>query len=232
MAARHREKHRTSRMGWLRAAVLGANDGIISTGSLILGVAASGANRSSVLIAGFSALIAGAMSMAAGEYVSVHSQADSEQAELDVEKREIKEDPHSEQVELEGIYVRRGLDPALAKQVATQLMEKDALKAHARDELGITDTMSARPLQASLASAVSFTGGAALPLLACFFAPHRYLIEAVAAACLFFLALLGSVAAYTGGAPMRPSVMRVTFWGALALAVTAAVGHIASLYGA
>jgi vacuolar iron transporter family protein len=222
----HRESHLIARIGWLRAAVLGANDGIISTGSLMLGVASSQANRASVLIAGFSALIAGAMSMAAGEYVSVHSQADSEHAELARERHEIATDQAAEQKELKAIYVQRGLDPALAAQVAEQLMAHDALAAHARDELGITSTMSARPLQAAFASAASFTGGAALPLLTAVVSPHGSLVAAVAASSLLFLAILGALAARMGGAPLLPGAVRVTSWGALAMALTAGVGAL------
>lgn len=229
MAQRHREQHRTARIGWLRAAVLGANDGIISTSSLILGVASSHASHSSVLAAGTAALVAGAMSMAAGEYVSVHSQADTEHAELQRECGELKQHPISEHKELKHIYVERGLDPELAGQVAEQLMKHDALGAHARDELGLSDQVSARPLQAALASAASFTSGAALPLIVLLLAPYAILVAAIGVSSLAFLALLGAVAARTGGAPMLPGALRVSFWGALAMALTAAVG---SLFGA
>jgi len=224
--ARHTEHHRTQRVGWLRAAVLGANDGILSTSSLIVGVAAADASRSSVLVAGMAGLVAGAMSMAAGEYVSVSSQADTEGADLDREREELATDNENEHAELAAIYVSRGLDPDLAKQVAGQLMAKDALGAHARDELGISDTLSARPVQAALASAGSFTVGALLPLLLVFFVPHAALAWSVSGGSLLFLALLGAVAAHAGGAPIGKSVARVTFWGALAMAITAAVGAL------
>jgi len=224
MRARHREQHRTGRFGWLRAAVLGANDGIVSTASLILGVAAAQAGRGEVLVAGFAGLVAGAMSMAAGEYVSVRSQADNERAELEIERRELEADTPGERKELSGIYVRRGLDPALAQQVAEQLMAHDALGAHARDELGITQTLAARPLQAAVASACSFAIGAALPLLAAALFPEQRLIPAVAASSLASLALLGAAAARAGGADAVAGTIRVTFWGALAMATTAAAG--------
>lgn len=222
----HRERHRIERMGWLRAAVLGANDGIISTGSLILGIASSHASRDGVLIAGISAVVAGAMSMAAGEYVSVYSQADTERAELQRERHEIMMDPPAELKELKAIYVQRGLNPTLAEQVAEQLMMHNALAAHARDELGITGTMSARPIQAALASAVSFTAGAVLPLVTATVSPPRNLVVSVASASLLFLAILGALAARTGGAPLLPGAVRVTFWGALAMALTAGVGTL------
>jgi VIT1/CCC1 family predicted Fe2+/Mn2+ transporter len=226
MATRHRERHRTDRIGWLRAAVLGANDGVVSTASLVLGVAAAHATQSSVLIAGIAGLVAGAMSMAAGEYVSVHSQADTEQAELQREQAELKTDAEGERRELTAIYVGRGLDPVLAKQVAVQLMVHDALGAHARDELGISDTLSARPLQAAVASAISFSIGAALPLLAVAFAPETSIMPVVAATSLVFLALLGALAARAGGARVTVGAVRVTFWGALAMGVTAGVGAL------
>ena len=223
---RHLEKHRMSRIGWLRAAVLGANDGIVSTSSLILGVAASGAASRSILIAGVAGLVAGAMSMAAGEYVSVSSQADTENADLERERQELATQPEAEQAELTAIYVDRGLAPELAAQVATQLMAHDALGAHARDELSITETVTARPVQAALASAVTFALGAALPLLVVLLAPQPVLIWAVAISSLLFLALLGSLAAAAGGSPMLRAAVRVTFWGALAMALTAAVGAL------
>jgi VIT1/CCC1 family predicted Fe2+/Mn2+ transporter len=221
---KHLEMHRTNRVGWLRAAVLGANDGILSTGSLIVGVAAADANRHSVLIAGLAGLVAGAMSMAAGEYVSVSSQLDTERADLDRERQELATDPAGEHAELAAIYVTRGLDAALAGQVATQLMTKDALGAHARDELGISDNLSARPIQAAFASAGSFTVGALLPLLLVLVVPRGQLEWIVSGGSLLFLALLGSLAAYAGGSPVGRSVARVTFWGALAMALTAGVG--------
>jgi VIT1/CCC1 family predicted Fe2+/Mn2+ transporter len=222
----HREWHRTERIGWLRAAVLGANDGIVSTASLVIGVAAASAARGDVLIAGVAGLVAGAMSMAAGEYVSVKSQSDTEAADLARERGELAADAGAEHRELAGIYVKRGLDAALADQVATQLMEHDALGAHARDELGISETMSARPVQAALSSAASFTAGAALPLLVALLAPAASLSAVVAGSSLVFLAALGAVAARTGGASAVKGAWRVTFWGALAMAVTAAVGAL------
>jgi VIT1/CCC1 family predicted Fe2+/Mn2+ transporter len=228
MALRKEEVHRTERSGWLRAAVLGANDGILSTASLVLGVAASHANHGHIIVAGVAGLVAGAMSMAAGEYVSVHSQADTEQADLALERLELKTDDKGEHQELAAIYVSRGLDPALAKQVADQLMAHDALEAHARDELGISSTLSARPVQAALSSAASFALGAAMPLLVTAIGPPAYLIYLVSATSLVFLALLGGVAARVGGAGVTAGAMRVTFWGALAMAVTAGVG---SLFG-
>ena len=222
------EQHRTQRIGWLRAAVLGANDGILSTSSLVLGVASAHATRSNVLVAGVAGLVAGAMSMAAGEYVSVHSQADTEAAELELERAELKADDKGERKELTAIYVGRGLDPALAKQVADQLMAHDALGAHARDELGISETLRARPIQAALASAASFAVGAALPLLVTALVPHTGLIPLVSGTSLLFLALLGGLAARAGGAGVTMGAIRVTFWGALAMAVTAGIG---SLFG-
>ncbi len=223
MTARHREQHRTGRLGWLRAAVLGANDGIVSTASLLLGVAAASASRADVLLAGMAALVAGAMSMAAGEYVSVRSQADNERAEIENERRELEADAAAECNELTAIYVRRGLEPGLARQVAEQLMAHDALGAHARDELGITATLRARPVQAALASASSFAAGAALPLLAAVAIPAG-IIPAVAASSLFCLGLLGALAAHAGGASVSQGAMRVVTWGALAMAVTSAAG--------
>jgi vacuolar iron transporter family protein len=222
----HREHHRTDRIGWLRAAVLGANDGIVSTASLLLGVAAANATRGDVLVAGVAGLVAGAMSMAAGEYVSVRSQADTESADLARERRELAADADAEHRELAGIYVKRGLESTLADQVATQLMAHDALGAHARDELGMSATLSARPVQAALASAASFTAGAALPLLVVLVVPSVALIPGVAASSLVFLAALGAAAARTGGAPVVAGAWRVTFWGILAMAITAGVGAL------
>jgi VIT1/CCC1 family predicted Fe2+/Mn2+ transporter len=224
MAVRHIERHRTDRIGWLRAAVLGANDGIVSTASLVLGVAAANATHGNVMVAGIAGLVAGAMSMAAGEYVSVRSQADSEQAALSLESAELKADNAGEQRELTAIYVGRGLDPLLAKQVAEQLMAHDALGAHARDELGISETLSARPIQAALTSAASFAVGAAMPLLAVATVSGSSLIPVVSATSLVFLAILGGLAARVGGASVPVGAMRVTFWGALAMALTAGVG--------
>lgn len=226
MPRMHRERHRTERIGWLRAAVLGANDGIVSTASLVIGVAAASAARGDVLIAGVAGLVAGAMSMAAGEYVSVKSQADTEAADLARERGELAADPDAEHRELAGIYAKRGLDAALADQVATQLMEHDALGAHARDELGISETLSARPVQAALSSAASFIAGAALPLLVASMVPTGALPASVAGSSLAFLATLGAVAARTGGASAVKGAWRVTFWGALAMALTAAVGAL------
>ena len=225
---RHIEKHRTHRIGWLRAAVLGANDGIVSTASLILGVAAAGATSKSILIAGVASLVAGAMSMAAGEYVSVSSQADTERADLDKERKELAADPKHEQEELAAIYVGRGLDAGLASKVATQLMGHDALGAHARDELGISETLTARPTQAAFASAVTFSVGAALPLVVVLLVPASALMWAVSVSSLLFLALLGSLAARVGGTSVIIATARVTFWGALAMALTTGVG---SLFG-
>ena len=222
----HRENHAFSRIGWLRAAVLGANDGIVSTSSLIVGVAASEAGRSSVLIAGAAALVAGAMSMAAGEYVSVSSQADTERADLHREKRELAAQPEAEQHELARIYESRGVDPETAVVVAHQMMAEDALAAHARDELGISEASTARPLQAALTSALTFTAGAAAPLLAVALSPTKLLVPAVAAVSLACLAVLGALGARAGRAPVGPSLLRVIFWGALAMALTAGVGRI------
>ncbi len=224
MTARHKERHRIGHIGWLRAAVLGANDGIVSTASLILGVAAANATHGGIMVAGIAGLVAGAMSMAAGEYVSVCSQADSEKAALDLERRELETDRTGEHRELTAIYISRGLDPALARQVAEQLMAHDALGAHARDELGITETLSARPVQAALASAASFAVGAAMPLLAAALMPGPGLIPLVSGTSLVFLAVLGGLAARVGGASAMLGAVRVTFWGALAMALTAAVG--------
>ncbi|MGD8316564.1 MAG: VIT family protein [Myxococcales bacterium] len=223
---RHIETHKTHRIGWLRAAVLGANDGIVSTASLVLGVAAAGATPDSILIAGVAGLVAGAMSMAAGEYVSVSSQADTERADLEREREELAANPEHEHAEMTAIYRERGLDPELASHVATQLMEHDALSAHAREELGIVDAMAARPIQAAWTSATSFAVGAALPLLIVFVTPRSALMYAVAAGALGFLAGLGSLGAYAGGASMKNAAIRVTFWGALAMAATAAVGAL------
>jgi VIT1/CCC1 family predicted Fe2+/Mn2+ transporter len=222
----HGERHRTGRIGWLRAAVLGANDGIISTSSLVLGMAAAHATHSNVLVAGVAGLVAGAMSMAAGEYVSVHSQADTEQAELTRERAELEIDDEGEHEELMEIYIGRGLDPALAKQVAAQLMAHDALGAHARDELGISEILSARPLQAAWASAGSFAVGAVMPLLVTALAPETGLIPLVSGTSLASLALLGGVAGRVGGASVTVGAMRVTFWGALAMGLTAGVGAL------
>lgn len=219
-----REAHLSHRSGWLRAAVLGANDGIVSTASLVLGVAAAGAGTEAILIAGVAGAVAGAMSMAAGEYVSVSSQADTERADLELERRHLAEDPRYEHAELAAIYVDRGLEPALAEEVARQLMDHDALAAHGRDELGISATLAARPIQAALASAVTFASGAALPLLMVLIWPRPWLIPGMAISTLLFLGLLGFLSALAGGAPALRAVMRVVFWGSLAMALTAAVG--------
>ena len=221
---RHQERHRTSRIGWLRAAVLGANDGIVSTASLMVGVAAANASHNNILMTGVAGLVAGAMSMAAGEYVSVHSQADTEQADLARERIELANDPAAEHHELTDIYIKRGLESSLAQQVATQLMMHDALGTHARDELGISGTFSAKPLQAALASAASFAVGAGLPLVVTALVPWQYLMLGISVSALLFLALLGVVAAKAGGANVLVSAWRVTLWGALAMAVTAGVG--------
>ncbi len=222
----HKEGHLTDRIGWLRASVLGANDGLVSTASLVLGVAAANSTHSNILVAGIAGLVAGAGAMAAGEYVSVYSQADSEAADLNRERAELEADSAGELKELAAIYVTRGLDTALAMQVAVQLTAHDALGAHARDELGITDTLRARPLQAALASAASFAVGAALPLLVTTFTPETILIPLVSGTSLAFLALLGAVAAKAGGAGVMVGAVRVLFWGALAMASTAAVGAL------
>ncbi len=224
----NKENHYITRIGWLRAAVLGANDGIVSTASLITGVAAAGVGQSEVLLAGTAGLVAGAMSMAAGEYVSVSSQADSEAADIAREKRELETDPVFETQELADIYRERGLSPDLSLQVAKELMAKDALGAHTRDELGITDGLKARPIQAGLSSAGSFTAGAALPLGAVIFAPEPQISLATTVVSLLALALMGAVSARTGGAPMLKASLRVTIWGGIAMAATAAVG---SLFG-
>lgn len=223
---RHRERHKTHRTGWLRAAVLGANDGIVSTASLVLGVVAAGADTRSILVAGVAGLVAGAMSMAAGEYVSVSSQADTERADLARERKELETSPVQEHAELKGIYAARGLDDALAAQVATQLMQHDALGAHARDELGISDTLAAKPVQAALASAGTFAVGAALPLVMVLVLPASVLMWGLAVSALSFLALLGLLAARAGGSSVKASVARVTFWGAMAMALTAGVGTL------
>lgn len=226
---RHRELHRSHRIGWLRAAVLGANDGIVSTASLVVGVAAAGVGTQGVMVAGVAGLVAGAMSMAAGEYVSVSSQADTERADLAREREELETAPGPEHAELAAIYVARGLDPALATEVATQLMRHDAVGAHARDELGITEALGARPVQAALASAATFAAGAALPLVAALLAPGEAVLWVVAGSSLVFLTLLGALAALAGGAPVGVAAARVTFWGALAMVLTAAAG---ALFGA
>jgi vacuolar iron transporter family protein len=223
---RHSETHRTDRIGWLRAAVLGANDGIVSTASLVLGVAAANASHSNIMVAGIAGLVAGAMSMAAGEYVSVRSQADSEAAALNLERSELEADDHGERRELTAIYVGRGVEPELAKQVAAQLMAHDALGAHARDELGISATLSARPIQAAFTSAASFAVGAAMPLIAVAMVSGSNLIPIVSGTSLVFLAVLGGLAARVGGASVKMGAMRVTFWGALAMALTAGVGAL------
>lgn len=226
---RHPELHFTERIGWLRASVLGANDGLISTASLVVGVAAAGSTTSAVLVSGVAGLLAGAMSMAAGEYVSVSSQADTEQADLARERAELETEPAAEHAELTGIYVRRGLTPELADQVATQLAAHDALGAHARDELGLTEVHTARPIQAALASAGSFAVGAALPLGMVLLSPGPALVRTVVGASLALLAVLGALAAKVGGAPVLRGTLRVLFWGALAMGITAAAG---ALFGA
>lgn len=223
---RHRERHRILRLGWLRAAVLGANDGIVSTASLLVGVAAADASHASLLTAGIAGSVAGAMSMAAGEYVSVSSQADSEKADLARERHELATDDDGERRELMGIYMGRGLSPELAKRVSDELMAHDALGAHARDELGITDLTAARPLQAAVASAASFAGGAALPLVVAAMVSVQTSLIAIPAAALVFLAGLGGLAGRAGGAPVRVAAARVTLWGALAMAATALIGHL------
>ncbi len=226
MRSIHVERHRTDRIGWLRAAVLGANDGIVSTASLVVGVAAAGGSAQAVLVAGTAGLVAGAMSMAAGEYVSVSSQSDTERADLERERQELATDSVHEHAELAGIYRKRGLDAETAKQVAEQLMAHDALGAHARDELGITDIGTARPVQAALASAATFAVGAALPLLAVLLGPEKVSATLVSAVSLGVLAALGALAGYIGGAKPIIGVVRMTFWGALAMGVTAAAGML------
>lgn len=220
------ERHATHRVGWLRAAVLGANDGIVSTASLVVGIAAAGSSRSQILVAGIAGLVAGAMSMAAGEYVSVSSQADTEHSDLEREKSELENDTENERAELANIYVKRGLTKELAKEVSAQLMAHDALGAHARDELGITTALSARPIQAAFSSAASFTVGAALPILAVWFSSVSAQVPVVVGASIASLALMGAVAARIGGSGIVKSVLRVTFWGALAMGITAAVGAL------
>lgn len=224
MSRLHAELHLIQRVGWLRAAVLGANDGVVSTASLLVGVAAASQGRSAILVAGVAGLVAGAMSMAAGEYVSVSSQSDTEKADLARERRELVEQPEFERNELAGFYVERGVEPALAQQVAIQLMAKDALGAHARDELGISAATTARPVQAALVSALTFSAGAALPLAAAALAPRAVLIPLVSAASILCLALLGAVGARAGGAQVSKAVLRVVFWGAAAMALTAGIG--------
>jgi len=222
----HKEQHRTERIGWLRAAVMGANDGIVSTASLVVGVAAAETTRGTVIVAGVAGLVAGAMSMAAGEYVSVSSQADTERADLDRERRELASDGETELLELTGIYVKRGLDETLARQVAEQLTAHDALGAHARDELGISETTSARPVQAAMASAATFAVGASLPLVTVFLSPERLIAILVSITSLGFLASLGAVSAYAGGAPVGRAVARVTLLGAMAMGATAGIGAL------
>ncbi len=231
MRSIHLESHRTDRIGWLRAAVLGANDGIVSTASLVVGVAAAHVASNEILVAGVAGLVAGAMSMAAGEYVSVSSQADTEKADIERELKELAAEPEIEHDELAAIYVKRGLEPALASQVADQLMAHDALGAHARDELGISDTLSARPVQAAFASAGTFAVGAALPLITALATPRVALIPVVVLTSIVFLALLGGCGAYAGGAPWLKAAARVTFWGALAMALTAGVGAVFGAVG-
>jgi len=224
--SRHRENHLVQRIGWLRAAVLGANDGIVSTASLIVGVAAAAAGTNEILLAGLAGLVAGAMSMAAGEYVSVSSQADTERADLARESAELATDIEAECRELANIYVKRGLKPDLARQVAEQLMAKDALEAHARDELGISEVTTARPIQAALTSAATFSVGALMPLLMAIVAPAPFVVPAVTIASLVFLAILGAIGARAGGADVWKATARVTFWGALAMAITAVIGAL------
>jgi len=226
MAVATKEVHRTGRIGWLRAAVLGANDGILSTSSLLLGVATAHATHRSILVAGMASLVAGSMSMAAGEFVSVHSQSDTEEAELGVERRELKSDNKGEHQELAAIYVARGLDPVLARQVAKQLMSHDALGAHALDELGISNTFRARPLQAALVSAASFAAGALTPLLIAAIAPESQLIVLITSSSLAMLVVLGALSARTGGARVMKGAIRMTFWGGLAMAITAGIGWL------
>ena len=222
----HRERHLIERVGWLRAAVLGANDGIVSTASLIVGVAAASQGRGEILVVGVAGLVAGAMSMAAGEYVSVSSQSDTERADLAREKAELETQPDFELDELAGLYVARGVEPEVARVVAGQLMAKDALGAHARDELGISEITTAKPIQAALTSALTFAMGAALPLVVAILVPASAIVVAVSVASLLFLALLGGVGARVGGAPISKAVARVTFWGAIAMALTAGVGAL------
>jgi VIT1/CCC1 family predicted Fe2+/Mn2+ transporter len=224
--SRHPERHRNHRIGWLRAAVLGANDGIVSTSCLMLGVAAANVARHELLIAGVAALVAGAMSMAAGEYVSVSSQSDTEQADLVREQQELEEEPDAEHRELTSIYIARGVQPELARKVATELMEHDALGAHARDELGIDDQNMARPMQAAITSALTFSSGSALPLATAALVPHQWVVPMVAGTSMLFLILLGMLAARAGGASVLRAALRVGFWGAFAMSVTTGVGHL------
>lgn len=226
MSRQHKENHLVSRIGWLRAAVLGANDGIVSTASLIVGVASAAQGASDIIVAGVAGLVAGAMSMAAGEYVSVSSQSDTEQADLARERMELETQPEFEREELAQIYVQRGLSPELAAQVADQLMAKDALEAHARDELGLSETTTARPVQAALTSAATFSAGAAMPLLAAVLAPAGTQVWVTSIASLVFLAVLGAIGAWAGGANVLRATWRVTFWGALAMAITAGIGGL------
>lgn len=228
---RHFERHYVNRVGWLRAAVLGANDGIVSVGSLLVGIAATPLARAQILVVGIAGLVAGAASMAAGEFVSVSTQADSERSDLERERQELAREPRHEHAELAGIYVQRGLTPALADQVATQLMAHDALGAHARDELGLSSMTRPRPLQAALASGASFTAGALFSLVLVLLAPRRLLVPVVAGASLLALAILGTLSARTGGAPIATGALRVTLWGALAMALTAAAGFAFSAFG-
>lgn len=222
----HNEMHRSHRVGWLRAAVLGANDGIVSTSSLVIGVAAAASDHEAVMLAGVAGLFAGALSMAAGEYVSVYSQADTEKADIELEKKHLEDEPEFELRELAAIYEGRGLTPELAAEVAKQLMDHDALGAHTRDELGISEVTTARPLQAAIFSAVAFSIGAALPLVVTWFSPFNLMISSVAVSSLVFLAILGAVAAKAGGASMLKGSLRVLFWGAIAMGVTAGVGKL------
>jgi VIT1/CCC1 family predicted Fe2+/Mn2+ transporter len=226
MRVHHIEAHRAHRVGWLRAVVLGANDGVVSVASLVVGVAAGGGEQGSVLLAGVAGLVAGAMSMAAGEYVSVQSQVDTENADLARERLELAEEPERELAELTGIYIQRGLDESLARRVARTLMAHDALAAHSRDELGITETLRARSLQASMASAAAFASGAAVPIVAALLAPAALLSPTIVATTLLTLAALGATAAYAGGASIVRGAARVTFWGAAAMALTAGVGRL------
>jgi VIT1/CCC1 family predicted Fe2+/Mn2+ transporter len=226
MYVKHRELHRTQHIGWLRAAVLGANDGIVSTASLLIGVAAAQASHDQILITGIAGLVAGSMSMAAGEYVSVASQKDTQQADIDRERKELAADSDHEHEELAAIYARRGLDKQLAQQVAVQLMQKDALGAHMRDELGISETIEVNPLQAALTSAATFAAGAALPLVPAVFAPDQQRVPIIALSSLAFLASLGALSAYTGGAPVFKAALRVTLWGAVAMGITALIGSL------
>ncbi len=226
MRSHHIETHRAHRIGWLRASVLGANDGVVSVASLVVGIAASGAAQQTILLTGVAGLVAGAMSMAAGEYVSVQSQADTEEADLQRERAELAADPSHETDELAAIYVARGLDEPLAYQVAVKLMEVDPIAAHARDELGITDNLRAKPIQAALASAAAFAVGAVFPIAAVMWAPAALVSQIATATTLVVLAVLGAMAAYAGGAPMFKGAVRVVFWGALAMAITAGVGRL------